>query len=137
MNNSRPVPPMSPPVAVICGSTRQRADIAELNRRLTLAGRIVLAPGVFSQDGDVLAVGDKERLDELHRRKIELADEVHVIAKPDGTLGASTSLELSYARSLWKRVRIWQSASLHKEPSANDPTPTQMRLSSHAVVADG
>ena len=60
-------------VVTICGSTRFRADIARVNRELTLAGYVVLAPGVFAHDGDQVTERDKERLDRLHLTKIDLA----------------------------------------------------------------
>ena len=44
-------------------------------------------------------------LDELHLRKIDLADEV-LILNVDGYIGESTSRELAYAQKLEKRVRF-------------------------------
>ena len=57
-------PPVQPgeglaSVVTICGSTRFRDEIAEVNRELTLAGYIVLAPGVFGHDGDEITAADK------------------------------------------------------------------------------
>jgi hypothetical protein len=47
----------------------------------------------------------KVRLDELHKRKIDLADEV-LILNVGGYLGESTRSELAYARYLGKPVRF-------------------------------
>lgn len=48
--------------------------------------------------------GTKEILDELHLRKIDLADEVFVI-NPDGYIGESTRREIEYAKAKGKPVR--------------------------------
>lgn len=92
-----------PKIVTICGSTRFRAEIADANRRLTLAGHMVLAPGVFGHDGDEITEEQKEALDDLHFRKIDLADEVYVV-NPGGYLGESTLLEMSYARRNGKPI---------------------------------
>lgn len=46
----------------------------------------------------------KPRLDELHLRKIDLADEV-LILNVGGYIGESTARELAYAREHGKRIR--------------------------------
>jgi hypothetical protein len=95
-----------PPVVVLCGSTRFRAEMTEANRRLTLRGYIVLAPGVFGHDGDEITPEQKEALDDLHFRKIDLADEVLVV-DPGRYVGESTRLEMSYARRNNKSITRW------------------------------
>lgn len=92
-----------PQVVTICGSTRFRDEIAQANRGLTLAGCIVLAPGVFAHAGDQITDEQKLALDELHFRKIDLADSV-VVVDPGGYVGASTQREIDYARSTGKPV---------------------------------
>jgi hypothetical protein len=93
-----------PRVVTICGSTRYRGEIAAANRRLTLDGAIVLAPGVFAHDGDQTTSAEKAALDHLHLRKIDLADEV-VVVNPAGYIGESTCNEIAYARRAGKPVR--------------------------------
>lgn len=93
-------------VVCLCGSTRFRAEFTEANRRLTMAGAVVVAPGVFQHDGDPLTDEEKERLDALHFRKIDLADRVVVVA-PGGYIGSSTSREVTYAKSTGKPVEVW------------------------------
>ncbi|WP_150952675.1 hypothetical protein [Microbacterium testaceum] len=70
------------------------------NRELTLTGVIVLAPAEV--DGPV---DDEQKaiLDELHLRKIDLADEVHIV-NPGGYIGSSTRREIAYARAAGKSV---------------------------------
>jgi hypothetical protein len=46
----------------------------------------------------------KTKADELHRRKIDLADEI-LILDVDGYVGSSTKSEIEYARQHDKRVR--------------------------------
>lgn len=90
-------------IVTICGSTRFRAEITEANRWLTLAGLIVLAPGVFGHDGDELNDVQKEELDALHLRKIDLAHQVYVV-NPGNYVGDSTRAEIEYARKAGKPV---------------------------------
>lgn len=92
------------PIACICGSTSQREQMTELNRQLTMEGKIVVAPGVFQHDGDPLTEDQKIALDKLHFAKINMADEVHIIQKLNGSLGYSTARELEYAQSLSLKV---------------------------------
>lgn len=48
--------------------------------------------------------GYKDRMDELHLRKIDLADEVFVVNK-DGYIGESTAREIEYAKIQGKPVK--------------------------------
>lgn len=93
-----------PTVVTICGSTRFRTEMAAANRDLTLAGHIVLAPGVFGHDGDEITDEQKVALDALHFHKIQMSDEVYVV-DPGGYVGDSTRREIAYARQTGKIVR--------------------------------
>ena len=102
---------MRPTIVCLCGSTRFAEAFAAANCRETLAGRIVLSVGCnLKKDASMLARPEaelddmKRRLDELHLRKIDLADEV-LILNVDGYIGDSTKRELAYARSQGKVVR--------------------------------
>jgi len=94
-----------PVVVCLCGSTRFVEVFRYANQRETLAGKIVLAPGCFQRDV-VLEVlpGVKQQLDELHLRKIDLADEILVV-NVGGYIGQSSRRESGYARRQCKRVR--------------------------------
>lgn len=85
-----------PRFVCICGSTRFRDEITDANRRLTLAGVIVVAPAIFQHRGDQITDEQKLVLDELHLRKIDLADVVLVV-DPGGYVGDSTRREIDYA----------------------------------------
>ncbi|HMT87963.1 MAG TPA: hypothetical protein PKE40_16615, partial [Arachnia sp.] len=92
-----------PRVVCLCGSTRFSDEMADANRRLTLAGAVVLAPAVFQHRGDVVTEDQKRGLGALHLKKIDLADAVLVV-DPGGYVGESTSREIDYARSAGKPV---------------------------------
>lgn len=102
-----------PTIVCLCGSTRFWREFQAAAFRETLAGRIVLSIGAASGTDDEhfgnLPRGEYERmkadLDELHLRKIDLADEVLILNK-DGYIGTSTRRELDYAKVLGKRVRF-------------------------------
>lgn len=97
-----------PTIVCLCGSTRFEADFRRVAADLTLQGVIVVKPDVFMNDGHaekahLPAVADeaKRALDELHKRKIDLADEV-LILNVGGYVGASTRSEIEYAQALGK-----------------------------------
>jgi len=102
-----------PAIICLCGSTRFSEAFREANLRETLAGKIVLSIGCDFKSDDALGLDDdvKARLDELHLRKIDLADEV-LILNVNGYIGQSTARELSYAREQGKAVRFLETISL-------------------------
>lgn len=110
-----------PWVVCLCGSTRFYEVFQALNLQETLAGRIVFSIGCDTKsDGGLgLSQGDKERLDELHLRKIDLADEILVI-NVAGYVGSSTSREIVYAWDHGKGVRWW---SVPPYPAWHNPFP--------------
>ncbi len=101
-----------PAVVCLCGSTRFSSAYQKANLEETLAGRIVLTIGCdMHADGELFATKTeaereqiKSMLDELHKRKIDLADEVLVL-NVGGYIGSSTRSEIDYARDHDKRVR--------------------------------
>lgn len=118
-----------PQIVAICGSTSQRAGMADLNRKLTLDGAIVLAPGVFQHDGDELTPEQKVELDRLHFAKIDLADRVHFLRKSDGSFGSSTTREFEYAVNTkgTDRIVVWRDPVSWWEPT-RDSTERLRRL---------
>ena len=94
---------IGPNIICICGSTRFQKEMEEANRRFTMGGLIVLAPGVFQHMGDPLTDAEKAKLDELHLRKIDMADQVYVV-NPGNYIGESTRREIEYALSKGKAV---------------------------------
>jgi len=90
-----------PTIVCLCGSGRFREAFEEAEFQETLAGRIVLTIGCNTKDiaRDIDWQHVKPMLDELHLRKIDLADEV-LIVNVGGYIGESTSRELAYAQHL-------------------------------------
>ena len=93
-------------VITLCGSTRFKNAFLDAQKRLTLEGNIVISVGLFGHSGDneVWTKGTKEMLDDMHLRKIDMADEVYVI-NVGGYIGASTQAEIEYAKRARKMVR--------------------------------
>lgn len=103
-----------PTIVCLCGSTRFWRTFQKASLQETMAGRIVLSIGAASGTDDD-HFGNlpreeydrvKEMLDNLHLRKIDLADEV-LILNVDDYIGESTARELAYARAHGKRIRFW------------------------------
>ena len=82
----------------------------ETQKRLTLDGCIVISVGLFghSGDDDVWKPGVKEMLDDMHLRKIDMADEIFVI-NVGGYIGESTKREIAYAEQKGKKVNYLES----------------------------
>ena len=91
----------------LCGSTRFKDAFIEAQKKLTLEGNIVISVGMFGHCGDseVWAEGTKEMLDDMHKRKIDMADEILVI-NVGGYIGSSTRSEIEYAHATGKAVRF-------------------------------
>lgn len=92
-------------VITLCGSTKFKEQFLEVQKRLTLEGNIVISVGLFGYSGDaeVWTPGTKEMLDDMHKRKIDMADAIYVI-NVGGYIGESTRSEIEYARSQGKEV---------------------------------
>ena len=93
-------------IITLCGSTRFKEQFLETQKWLTLEGNIVISVGLFghSGDDDVWKPCVKEMLDDMHLRKIDLADEIFVI-NVGGYIGESTKREIAYAEKTGKKVR--------------------------------
>jgi hypothetical protein len=101
--------PKMPEIVCLCGSTKFRSAFEAEMRRLGLEGRIVLTVSCFGHGGDLPPEAcldghpTKIMLDELHKRKIDLADRVHVI-NVGGYIGSSTRSEIDYAVAHYKPI---------------------------------
>ena len=93
-------------VITLCGSTRFKDQFMEAQKRLTLEGNIVISVGLFGHSGDeeVWKPGTKEMLDDMHRAKIDMADEIFVI-NVGRYIGESTRSEIEYEKKKKKPVR--------------------------------
>ena len=79
----------------------------EEQKRLTLEGNIVISVGLFGRSGDneIWTEGTKEMLDDMHKRKTNMADEIFVI-NVGGYTGSSTRSEIEYATATGKPVKF-------------------------------
>ncbi len=99
-------------VITLCGSTKFKNEFLKVQKDLTLSGNIVISVGLFGHSGDSEVWEDmdegtltktKEMLDDMHKRKIDMADEIFVI-NVGGYIGESTKSEIEYAKSHGKKV---------------------------------
>jgi len=93
-------------VTTLCGSTKFKEEFMKVQKELTLSGHIVISVGLFGHSGDneVWSEGTKEMLDDMHKHKIDMADEIYVI-NVGGYIGSSTRSEIEYATKTNKLVR--------------------------------
>ena len=105
------------PVITLCGSTRFKDQFMEVQKKLTLEGNIVISVGLFGHSGDSevwenmdegTLTKTKEMLDDIHKRKIDMSDEIFVI-NVGGYIGDSTRSEIEYALAHGKVVRYLES----------------------------
>jgi hypothetical protein len=106
-------PIVKPRVTCLCGSTKFKDQINAVNARLSLEGNLVISLGLFGHtdlpDVDWTTGGSelKRMLDELHKRKIDLADEIFVV-NVGGYIGESTRSEIDYAVAHNKVVKYME-----------------------------
>ena len=100
-------------VITLCGSTRFKDAFLDAQKKLTLEGNIVISIGLFGHSGDSevwenmdegTLTKTKEMLDDMHKRKIDMADEIFAI-NVGGYIGSSTKSEIEYAIATGKAVR--------------------------------
>jgi hypothetical protein len=98
-------------VITLCGSTKFKDEFIEVQKRLTMEGIIVISVGLFGHaDGDyqtVLTEEVKVMLDDMHKKKIDMADEIFVINK-GGYIGLSTKSEIEYAMETGKKINYFE-----------------------------
>ena len=99
-------------VITLCGSTKFKDEFIKVQKELTLKGNIVISVGLFGHSGDNevwenmdegTRTKTKEMLDDMHKRKIDMADEIFVI-NVGGYIGSSTKSEIEYAINAGKKV---------------------------------
>lgn len=94
-------------VITLCGSMRFIDEFLKVQKQLTLEGNNVISLVLFGQaDGEfenVITPEIKVMLDDMHKRKIDMSDEIYVINK-NGYIGESTKGEIQYAIKAGKRV---------------------------------
>ncbi|MGP1495125.1 MAG: hypothetical protein ACTTIS_07190 [Streptobacillus sp.] len=99
-------------VITLCGSTKFKDEFLKAQKDLSLKGNIVISVGLFGHSGDSevwenmdegTITKTKEMLDDMHKRKIDMSDEIFVI-NVNGYIGDSTKSEIEYAIKTGKKV---------------------------------
>ena len=106
-------------VITLCGSTKFKEEFIKAQKDLTLQGNIVISVGLFGHSGDQevwenmdegTLTKTKEMLDDMHKRKIDMSDEIFVI-NVNGYIGKSTKSEIEYAKKKGKKVTYLENNS--------------------------
>lgn len=105
---------IKPKVVCFCGSLRFIEKFKEVEYESVINGTIALLPCCMFVDIEReygQASDYKLMADELHKRKIDLADEVFVL-NVGGYIGNSTRSEIDYANSIGKPVKYLELPTL-------------------------
>ena len=103
---------VKPKVICLCGSTKFYEEFMRANAEETLKGNIVISVGIFCHKPELynppisVSEADKQMLDELHKTKIDMSDEILVINK-DGYIGQSTKNEIEYSKLHNKVIKYY------------------------------
>jgi energy-coupling factor transporter ATP-binding protein EcfA2 len=110
---------MRPKVVCLCGSTRFYKEFQKANYEETMEGNIVLSVGFYphaseEMHGEKIGITPEQKtaLDELHKRKIDMANEILVL-NVGGYIGDSTAGEIEYAMRLNKTVRYLENKATY------------------------
>jgi hypothetical protein len=101
---------MKPKIICYCGSLRFIEKFKEAEYISVLNGDIALLPCCMFVDIERQYSKDsyyKRKADELHKRKIDICDEVFVL-NVGGYIGESTRSEIEYAQKIGKPIKYLQ-----------------------------
>lgn len=90
-------------IITLCGSIRFKSEFMKVQEELTLKGNIVFTPNFFNNLKDEINMETRKMLDEMHRQKIDMSNEIYVI-NVGGYIGESTKSEIEYAKSNGKKI---------------------------------
>ena len=96
-------------IITLCGSIKFKDVFMRVQEKLTLDGNIVLTPNFFNGiKKEEIDKRMKKMLDEMHKQKIDMSDEIYVI-NIGGYIGESTKSEIEYAKEKGKRISYLES----------------------------
>ena len=96
-------------IITLCGSIKFKDQFIKVQEKLTLEGNIVLTPNFFNNiKKEEIDEKTKKMLDEMHRQKIDMSDEIYII-NFGGYIGESTKAEIEYAKTKGKKVSYLES----------------------------
>ena len=102
-------------IVTLCGSTRFKDEFFRVYSELSLQGKMVLMPAVFSHADNIELSEDQEMtLKILHCQKIYIADEIYVI-NPGDYIGEQLTYEILYAMELGKDVTFMEKTSFYEK----------------------
>ena len=91
-------------IIALCGSIKFKDEFMRVQEKLTLDGNIVLIPNFFNNiKKEDIDEKTKKMLDEMHKQKIDMSDEIYVI-NVGGYIGESTKNEIEYAKAEGKKI---------------------------------
>ena len=96
-------------IITLCGSIKFRDEFIKTQEKLTLDGNIVLMPNFFNNiKKENIDENTKKILDEMHKQKVDMSDEIYVI-NAGGYIGESTKSEIEYAKGKGKKISYLES----------------------------
>ncbi|MCK4386861.1 MAG: hypothetical protein KAV41_02140 [Candidatus Pacebacteria bacterium] len=94
-------------IITLSGSTKFRDQFREVERMLTMDGKIVLPPAIYGKaEGIKHSVEVSKHLLSLHLDKINISDGIFVI-DVGGYIGDSTKKEIDYAKDKGKFIKYY------------------------------
>ena len=91
-------------IITLCGSIKFKDEFMKVQEKLTLDGNIVLTPNFFNNiKKEDIGERTKEMLDEMHKQKIDVSDEIYVL-NVGRYIGESTKSEIEYAKRKGKKI---------------------------------
>ena len=95
-------------IITLCGSIKFKDEFIKVQEKLTSDGNIVLTPNFFNSiKKEDIDEETKKMLDEMHKQKIDMSDEIYVI-NVGGYIGESTKSEIEYAKRKGKKISFWE-----------------------------
>ena len=95
-------------IITLCGSVKFKTEFMKVQEKLTLEGNIVFTPNFLNNLKGEINLETKKMLDEMHRQKIDMSDEIYVI-NFGGYIGESTKSEIEYAKIKGKKISYLES----------------------------
>lgn len=91
-------------IITLCGSIKFKDEFLKVQEKLTLDGNIVFTPNFFNSiKKEEINLDTKKMLDEMHKQKIDMSNEIYVI-NLGGYIGESTKSEIEYAKMKGKKI---------------------------------
>lgn len=92
-------------IITVCGSLRFYKEMMEVTEYMELQGNCMLVPiyNPSKPSKDDFSIEEAKILDQMHKKRIELADAILVV-NVNNYIGSSTTKEIEYAKNLGKDI---------------------------------